>query len=264
MAWGRAVGDLKLYDLAVDLVGSRATNLADDDADVNVLVSMPLKGLQRALEEQGSSAMFKIIPNRRFRIDALHLLHPASGAELIAISRWSADIFIRERDELIRLLIEYDERVPSFLTLIGNWYRRYAEEMPEEEGFPNRYTFRIIGLYFLMARVLGVVLPPLKDAGPFLNTTHASFKAAKKASAISVDDLFQEWIKVLMKSDINGLFAHLRLPYQECLPGLWRVVDPASCEDLIMYDMAQPEDCACVATLSSLARRELARLKNEA
>lgn len=268
MSWGRALGDLKLYDLAVDLVGSRATGLELEDSDVNVLVSMPLKGLERVLEEQGSSALFQVIPNRRFRIDALHLLHVASCEELTVISRWSTDIFIRERDELMRILLEYDERAVWFLKLVGGWCRRYRDELPPEEGFPNRYMFRISGLHFLMSRVLGVVLPPLKHAGPFLNTTNSRFKAAKKASAISVEDLFQDWLRSLTKSDVNGLYADLRNPYEEGTPGnspegpWWRIVDPASCEDLIAYNMADPERGRYVTAIAGAARRELARLKS--
>jgi len=260
--WDTAVQDLKYHDLAVDLVGSRATGVDLPDSDVNVLVSMPLAALEKAVQEQ-VPVVFAPAEDRWTREHTLRLKHLPTGAELDVISRWSTDIFVRERDEVLRQILEFDERAVAFLRYVGEFYRRHKDSIPPEEGFPSRYVFRLTGLHFLMARVRGPLLPPLTKNGPILDVQHSKWKAAKKA-VVSMEDLYQEWLKRLSTSDTRGLSADLRHPYEEGPPGKWRVVDPASGLEVARYRLQVSQgETSIPSVIAAAARRELAALREE-
>lgn len=261
--WEAAVKDLGQYDLAVDLVGSRKTDLAQPDSDINVLVSMPLKYLRKEVESATPPVYTVSKKVHAFcRDNVLHLIHISSRAELAVMSRWSADIFIRERDDLMRLVMEFDERIAHVLRRIGSWYRKYKAEMPPEKGFPNRYVFMLTGIHFMMARVMGHVLPPLAAAGPFINKESSTWMAGKKSSGVTENDLYNEWLRKIARSDKKGLFADIRNPYYEGsdpVPDKWRVVDPATCLDTCNFNLKQEENNGQV--IAQMAQQEIAAIK---
>eukprot|EP00929_Paragymnodinium_shiwhaense_P104149 TRINITY_DN68254_c0_g1_i1.p1 TRINITY_DN68254_c0_g1~~TRINITY_DN68254_c0_g1_i1.p1 ORF type:complete len:283 (+),score=67.65 TRINITY_DN68254_c0_g1_i1:85-933(+) len=269
----RAVKELKFYDLAVDLIGSQATNLASKDSDINVLVSMPLKYLRKEVEE-AKPPIYEVRSGRgRFCLEeTLFLLHIPTGVELAVLSRWSADIFMRERDLLMTLLLEYDDRVPHLLRRIGEFYSRYRDGLPLAAGFPSRYLFMLTGIHFLMSRVMGYVLPPLAQAGPFIHTTNSTWEAGKKAKGVSERELYEEWLKRLSRSDTKGLFVDIRNPYSDVVEGKWRILDPASCLPAVDYDLVllakdvqgreQADPNSHPGAIALAARHEIAAMKN--
>eukprot|EP00971_Amphidinium_carterae_P036905 725491-Amphidinium_carterae.1 len=44
------------------------------------------------------------------------------------VSRWSTDIFVRERDALTQLMLGYDARVLDFMKLATEWIRLNQEQ----------------------------------------------------------------------------------------------------------------------------------------
>merc|ERR1712125_247785 len=124
----------------------------------------------------------------------------------------------------------------------GQWYTRRRDEFPAEA--PNRYFFRLTGVHFLMARALGPLLPPLAEAGPFLNEQHPTWKArsAKGSGGIDAETLFVEWLKKMSKSDSSGLLVDLRKPYalediDESEIRRWRILDVATMRDVVNWKL---------------------------
>lgn len=235
----KALADLRLYDLAIDLHGSRALDIAQPDSDVNVIITRPLQGLLNELEES-QQTLFRHVgwtpcTPPWFLAPRLLLLHVKTDIQLDLIGRWSADIFVRERDVVTNVCMAKDDRVKPFLELVGKWARGRKGFMPEDEGFPNSYCFRLIGLHFLMLRMVGVVLPPLTAIGSFLNDKEERYMAAKKDTAMQADDLVVEFLQHLGKAGKpeRGLWANLRIPTEPGPPGVWQVLDPPSHKKLL-------------------------------
>jgi hypothetical protein len=262
----KALSDLRLYDLAVDLHGSRALGIAIPASNIDVLISRPLKGLLNELEDvpQGSRRIFKHVGTVEcgppdYLPPQVHLLHVPSGLRLDLISRWSADIFVRERDKVCQACMEKDDRVQPFLKLVREWVERHRNHWPTAEGYPSSYCFRLMALHFLMYHMLGVVLPPLREYGAFLNEKDERFVAAKKAVGLTADDLFEEFLEYLGRAGKGdkGLWANLRNPVEAFSPGTWQVFDPPSRKKLLRMHFQQ------VFELASTARKDVAILKEE-
>eukprot|EP00928_Gymnodinium_smaydae_P073650 TRINITY_DN56812_c0_g1_i1.p1 TRINITY_DN56812_c0_g1~~TRINITY_DN56812_c0_g1_i1.p1 ORF type:complete len:260 (+),score=80.90 TRINITY_DN56812_c0_g1_i1:74-853(+) len=253
MSWDKAVSDLRGFDLSATAIGSRVTGLATDDSDVNVAVTVPIEALARQIEEQ-TPQQFKIVEKK---LPRLLLTHISTRAKVAVITRWSSEThFLRKRDELLQMVVEYDQRAFDFLRLIGDWQRGCAKELPVAEGFPNAYVWRVIGVHFLMTRFSGILLPPLVDNSLTLaafNTNHSKFKASKKCGD-NASELFYDWMKRLIAAETKGLKVNLREPYEESEPGKWCVLDPASGEDLVARLPQQH-----VAEIAAQAKQTLAK-----
>jgi hypothetical protein len=265
----KALEDLRLYDLAVDLHGSRALGFAQPGSNVDVLCTRPLEGLLSELQGESKDDKRK---DQRFKyVDTipcsapwyqpprLLLQHVPTGVQLDLISRWSADIFVRERDAVTKACMAYDEKVQPFLELVLKWSRKRKDQMPADEGNPNSYCFRLMALHFLMYRVIGILLPPLTKFGAFLNEKDERYAAVKnKDKALKADELVIEFLDHLGKSGKpgNGLWADLRDPAKEGQAGVWQVVDPVTHKGMMNLKDSQILEIAKMAKVDGKAMRD--------
>lgn len=263
----KALADLKLLDLAVDLYGSRAIEVAHRESDVNVLVSRPFPPLIREIQEAADSAnpkfmLVEVVPTQLPDClpPRLVLKHISTDVVLDVISRWSADIFVRQRDEVSGVMLAFDDRVRDFIRLLHDWVLHHRHDFPTAEGYPNMYVFRLIGFHFLMARVMGVVLPPLVAIGCKLNELDDSFVAQKKVKKdkASPEELLQDWLEALSKAEKRGLWANLKKPQETGPPSVWQVIDPPSGKKLLRLSESQ------IFEIASRARRDAAVLRGKA
>jgi hypothetical protein len=265
----RVITDLKAHDLAVDLIGSRAVGLSAEDSDINVLVTLSMEVLKRAVEAQVPATFtVKRFPLKWNSHRALVLTHIHTNEEIVIISRCSADLFLRERDIIIQLLLDFDDRVGQLLRLIGQWYSRRRDELPPDA--PNRYVFRLSGLHFLMSRIQGgPLLPPMTEAGPFLNKLHPTWKArSTKSAPVHADELFHEWLRKISKSDTAGLLVDLRHPYalediDDSEVKRWRILDVATQKDIVNFKLNSDFTARVPRAIAQVARRDVAQIANQ-
>lgn len=259
----KALTDLRLFDLSIDLHGSRALGIHQPYSNTDVLTTRPLQGLLHELEEDPQQQKFKptgpVLPGGPppwCMPPKLKLLHIPSGIHLDVISRWSADIFVRDRDAVAHACIAKDERVQPFLTTVVKWAKGRKDFLPGDQGYPNSYCFRLFALHFLMARVVGVVLPPMKDRGTFLNEESEKYAASKKIEkTMTIDDLALEFLEHLGKSGKpdRGLWADLRNPYEPGPVGVWQVIDPPTHKKLLRLTSTQIHEISKMAKLDAKA-----------
>lgn len=259
----KALADLRIYDLAIDLHGSRALGIAQSNSNVDVLITRPLEGLLNELQDDPS----------RFRHECsiesgppwylppiLKLLHVPTGTELDLISRWSADIFVRERDAVAKACFAQEERVQPYLEMVMKWAKRRGSFMSVDHGYPSAYCFRLFALHFLMTRMtLGVVLPPLTAFGAFVDLKHDVYKNAKIDKSTPADDLAVEFLEHLGKSGKStqpGIWADLRKPFEVVPSGVWQVVDPPSHKPLLKLNQTQ------ITEISKMAKMDAKALRN--
>mmetsp|Transcript_40899 Transcript_40899/g.73918 ORF Transcript_40899/g.73918 Transcript_40899/m.73918 type:complete len:276 (-) Transcript_40899:47-874(-) len=257
--WEKALQDLRAFDISVTLHGSRVYGLAHEGSDVDLLTSMPLKRLQLDVEEQ-VPPQFRVLEAPCVKTKPaprLLLLHLQSGVEVDVVSRWSTDIFVRERDALTQLMLGYDARVLEFMKLASEWVRLNQDK----NIWPHAYACRILAFHFLMTRVTGPLLPPLKDNGCYLEQDHPTYISLKKVVVVSGDELMQEWMRRLMSVDTKGLYASLRHPYEEgeganttkCI-----IFDPANNEPIFKVPQER------MAVVAAAAKREFDRMQQQA
>jgi len=260
----KALTDLRLYDLAIDLHGSRALGIHQPNSNVDVLITRPLQGLLNELEkeapEQSKFNHIGTVPTGPpwYLPQKLRLSHLATGVELQLISRWSADIFVRERDAFTKACFNQDERVQPYLELVLKWAKRRSDFMPVDQGYPSVYCFRLFALHFLMVRMHGAVLPPLTRFGSSIDVNNEGYARKQKAETkFPSDDLaveFLEHLGKLSKPD-QGLCANLRNLEESGLPGEMQVVDPPSHKKLLKLSSFQVREIAKIAKMDAKALR---------
>jgi len=257
----KALADLRLYDLAVDLHGSRAVGIAQRKSNVDVLITRPLESLLQELE-QDEDHHFKYIRTDPclapwWQPPRLVVQHLPTGVRLDLISRWSADIFVRERDAVARVCLQKDDRVQAYLEMALKWYYARRTFMPADQGYPTAYCFRLIALHYLMSRQLGVVLPPLTRFGSFLNEDSEDFTHLVKDKVTLADDLAVEFLEHLGKVGKHGeaLWADLRKPSETGPLGVWQVIDPPSHKKLLKLKASQIVQIGKMAKMDAKALR---------
>lgn len=261
----KAMADLRLYDLAIDLHGSRALGIAQRKSNVDVLITRPLESLLKELLHEEDDARFTHAGSEPcgppwYLPQKLMLQHVATSVRLDLISRWSADIFVRERDAVARVCLEKDERVHPFLELVAKWYYARRACMPPEEGYPTAYCFRLFALHYLMSRSekgVGVVLPPLTTFGSFLNEKDEKYIYLTKDTATVADDLAVEFLENLgrLSKEGQGLWADLRKPDETGPPTEWQAIDPPSHKKMLHLTAAQIADIGKMAGMDGKALR---------
>jgi len=253
----KALNDLRIYDLAIDLHGSRAVGIHQPNSNVDVLITRPLQGLLHELEEHGvKQSRFehvRTVPAGPpwYQPSMMQLHHIPTSIKLDLISRWSADIFVRERDAVAHICLKKDDRVQGYLELVLKWAKRRRDFLPVDQGYPTVYCFRIMALHFLMSRVWGVILPPLTANGSFLDDNAEKYVPAKKDKVTASDDLAVEFLDYLgkcAKPDM-GIWASLRKPMEAGPPGVWQVIDPPSHKKLLHLTEPQINEIGKIATL---------------
>eukprot|EP00434_Breviolum_minutum_P006323 symbB.v1.2.005582.t1/scaffold326.1/size228935/4 len=85
----------------------------------------------------------------------LLLRHQPTDLQVDIICRHQLEHQSHERDEVILALLDACPLARDLVMQIGEWVHAHTEEMPPKEGFPNTYTFRIMGFHYLMARSSG-------------------------------------------------------------------------------------------------------------
>lgn len=257
----KVLGDLRLYDLSIDLHGSRNIGIHQPSSNVDILTTRPLQGLLDELYEdkrnynkfKATSEVIETGPPW-FMPPKIQLIHVPTRIPIDVISRWSADIFVRDRDKVTSICIEKDERVLPFLQAVLTWAKSRQDYFPAEEGYPSSYIFRLLALHFLMARVQGVVLPPLGAHFCKLNEEHEKYAAAKKAEkSMSADDLCTEFLEYLARcgKPDRGIWADLRKPMEPGPNGEWQVIDPPSHKKMLKLEPYQISEIAKMAKMDS-------------
>jgi len=247
--WEHALRDFRCLDITAAVHGSYATGLAREGSDLDVLTSRPLSKLVDDLNRPDTPLGFTIVEHvPKAKIPRLILHHEATGIEVDVICT-SADLGAAQRDAVFRLLLHHDPRARALALHIGDWVRDHAQFLPPRTGFPNSYTFRIIGFHYLMVRSGGPLLPPLACDGIGFDVMHST-SAPESASAVAAEDLFREWLGRLATSDVQGLRVDLRNPWAASFGG-WFVTDPVSGHNLTQFRGTQP------STIAHLARETL-------
>eukprot|EP00746_Dinoflagellata_sp_MGD_P121286 gnl/MRDRNA2_/MRDRNA2_56508_c0_seq1.p1 gnl/MRDRNA2_/MRDRNA2_56508_c0~~gnl/MRDRNA2_/MRDRNA2_56508_c0_seq1.p1 ORF type:complete len:352 (-),score=55.24 gnl/MRDRNA2_/MRDRNA2_56508_c0_seq1:1-1056(-) len=248
--WQDAASDFQAIDGTAVVHGSRATGLAHENSDVDMLTSLPLSELLDIVSlAEGPGSKFDLIENvNRARVPRVRLNHKATGIEVDVINRES-DPHSLNRDAFVCNLLKVDKRVLDMTQRIGNWVRHHKNSMPPKFGYPNSYTFRLIGYHYLMVRPGGALLPPLEAHGTDLDE---SVDIPYVGQVITGETLFQEWLRHLIAASAQGLCADLRNPSQTGKG--WRVVDPSSGNSLTEFK--DPEQV--INTIVSLARQSSA------
>jgi hypothetical protein len=255
----KVLGDLRLYDLSIDLHGSRNIGIHQPSSNVDILTTRPLQGLLDELHQDPQNKfrpLSEVIQTGPpwFMPPKIQLQHVPTSIQLDVISRWSADIFVRDRDKVASICIEKDERVLPYLQLVLTWAKSRQDYFSVEEGYPSSYIFRLLALHFLMARVQGVVLPPLRAHHVALNAEHERYAAAKKVEkSMSPDDLATEFLEYLARcgKPDRGIWADLRNPMEPGPNGVWQVIDPTSHKKLLRLNSYQIGEIAKMAKLDS-------------
>eukprot|EP00747_Dinoflagellata_sp_TGD_P210415 gnl/TRDRNA2_/TRDRNA2_83685_c0_seq1.p1 gnl/TRDRNA2_/TRDRNA2_83685_c0~~gnl/TRDRNA2_/TRDRNA2_83685_c0_seq1.p1 ORF type:complete len:457 (+),score=74.88 gnl/TRDRNA2_/TRDRNA2_83685_c0_seq1:2-1372(+) len=242
-AWELALADLRRIDREAIVHGSRATGLAREDSDVDVVTTLKLPALLRRVSRENSC--FTLVENVRWvRVPRLVLEHSPTGTQVDVISL-SSNAYLRERDDAVRSFLQADVRVPEFAQLIGEWVRAHREQLPPRKGFPNTYTFRLTGFHYLMVRPAGALLAPWAGTGLDDGVLRPLPPKEVIDTRASARELFQEWLLRIASASSDskdaegeaderaGLWADVRRPWDTGRG--WRVVDPGSGRNLTEF-----------------------------
>ncbi|CAE7283189.1 unnamed protein product [Symbiodinium natans] len=254
--WERAWEDFVRLDREAELHGSRRIGLGCADSDVDVVTSLPLESLVdlvRSPAPASPARTFELLEHVRWaRVPRLILKHRPTEIEVDVIN-CQLDHQSHERDEVIHVFLDACPIARDFMVLIGEWVHQHSALMPPKQGFPNTYTFRMIGFHFLQTRKPGPLLPALADSGAALRDSHF-LDTDEDAS-----QLFTDWLRLLVRAGASHgrLWADLRNPWDTGPEEIkWGVIDPVSGRNITQFRGDQAKRIAALAAKELRLRRK--------
>eukprot|EP00439_Symbiodinium_sp_Y106_P036606 s357_g4.t1 len=195
--WERAWQDFVRLDRNAELHGSRRIGVGCADSDVDVVSSVTLKQLVDMLRSNASASPareFELLEHVSWaRVPRVILKHKLTNIEVDVIN-CQLDHQSHERDEVVQVLLDACPLARDFVVRIGEWVHAHSALMPPKQGFPNTYTFRMVGFHLLQTRKPGPLLPALAPSGAVLRDipmleTHED-----------VRQLFEDWLGLLVEA----------------------------------------------------------------
>lgn len=245
--WERAWQDFARLDRNAELHGSRRIGVGCADSDVDVVTSLTLKGLVEMVRSNASASPareFELLEHVSWaRVPRVILKHKLTDIEVDVIN-CQLDHQSHERDEVVQLLLDACPLARDFVVRIGEWVHAHSAWMPPKQGFPNTYTFRMVGFHLLQTRKPGPLLPALAPSGAVLRElpvleTHED-----------VGQLFEDWLSLLVEAGKpeGRLWVDLRNPWDAGPSEIkWGVIDPVSGRNITQFRGDQPQRIAALA-----------------
>jgi len=250
--------DVRKLDKHAQVHGSVVTGLYTMASDMDVVMMEPL---YRVLTRATSSPLFVVkesIP--KARVPRLVLAHVTTGVEIDCISAYCSPSLASDgasKDAMIRAYIGIGQHVFDYLCLIKSWFRAISSRCPPRMGYPNGFVGLMVGLYYLVQRPGGAVVPPLPPRGEAL-----PLNVKKKAlSVMTGAALFTEYLEfvrdkvVAARVDLRQPRARLdRIRACVAVEGMsWEVICPVSGRMLCEF---RNEQAVVISRLAASKLRE--------